>query len=608
MRVRSLSAGLLALTLVASSCGSDDDVETEPTDVPAETGAPIETTPSTDAAPSTDSAPSTDAAPSTDETRSTGAADGLVGTGSMSPEVASLIDESAEATLPLLEQNGGTALYFAVSDPEQGDYVAAYGDAGVDGPAATTDDSFRIGSITKSFTAAIILQLVDEGELSLDDTVEDVHPGLAVDFPDYAPITIEQLLEMTSGIPDFANVPDSVISGVFEDPDRVWEPYDLIEIGVSGDIEEPGTPGYSSTNYIALQLIAEELTGSAIQDLVDERLVAPDDLGNISYPPNDDTALPEPFTRGYVAGACVDEFAADGVEVDDGFDTSDLSASATQGAGQMTSDISSLLNWAATMSGSDTLSDELAATRMESLNRVATFDYGLGIFRAGTNWWGHTGEALGWEAVSFHDPETGVSVAVAGNGCGGQFLSYFGLIDAIYPDGKLLETTIAAVTEAATAPAETDTTETDTTEPATTDGATGGDSDGDSGGDSSGGEGTDAGDDSSAASGTASGTVVMTFAATTVEATVVECTVAEPDIQLIAEGEAAEIQLFAVGGGDTDVAVSGAFEFEGTGTAAFDPDTSGIDQGNVTVTGSGAAADDSTPVGDFTVDARIQSC
>ena len=563
MRARTLCIPVFALALVVTACGSDD-AETEPTDVPVESAAPVETTPSTDGTSS------------------------VAGTGSMSAEVAALIDEAATAYLANAGANGGTAVYVAVSDPDQGDYIAAYGDAGVDGPAATTADSFRIGSITKSFTAAVMLQLIDEGELSLGDTVEDVHPGLAVDFPDLAPITIEQLLGMTSGIPDFANVPESVVSGIIAEPDRVWEPYELIEIGVGGDVEAPGTPGYSSTNYVALQLIAEELTGTSIEDLIDERLVEQDDLGNVFYPPNDDTDLPEPFTRGYVAGECVKEFAADGADVEDGTDTSDWSASGTQGAGQMTSDISALLNWAESMSGSDTLSDELAATRIESTNPVGNFDYGLGIFKAGTNWWGHTGEAIGWEAVAFHDPETGVSVAVAGNGCGGQFVGFFGIIDAVYPDGALLDTLIASLSETA---------EPGTTTPDTTDG----------GSDAEENSNTTSDDDASATS-EASGTVVMTVGDTTIEADIVECTVAEPDVQFRAEGETAQIDVFAVGGGDTDVVVSGAYEFEGKGTAAFDPDTSGIDQGNVMITGSGAQPDDSSGLQDFTVDARIRSC
>lgn len=92
------------------------------------------------------------------------------------------------------------------------------------------------------------------------------------------------------------------------------------------------------------------------------------------------------------------------------------------------------------------------------------------------------------------------------------------------------------------------------------------------------------------------------------EGEIVECTVLEPDVQFLAQGETAEMEVGADAGGGVFVVVSGATEFEGKGTAAFDPATAGIDTGNVTITGSGALADDSAPVADFTIAAEIISC
>jgi len=92
------------------------------------------------------------------------------------------------------------------------------------------------------------------------------------------------------------------------------------------------------------------------------------------------------------------------------------------------------------------------------------------------------------------------------------------------------------------------------------------------------------------------------------EGAVVECTVADPDVQFLAQGETAEMEVGADAGGGVFVTVSGAYEFDVTGTAAFDPATAGIDTGNVTITGTGASPDDSTAAADFTVDAQIVSC
>ncbi len=107
------------------------------------------------------------------------------------------------------------ALYVGVWDPARGAYVKAYGTADVaGGRAASIDDSFRIGSTTKTFTATVILQLVDEGKLALDATLADAAPGVAAKYPTIADRTIEQLLSMTGGIPDYTEVPDGVVAGV----------------------------------------------------------------------------------------------------------------------------------------------------------------------------------------------------------------------------------------------------------------------------------------------------------------------------------------------------------------------------------------------------------
>jgi D-alanyl-D-alanine carboxypeptidase len=152
---------------------------------------------------------------------------------------------AAEAMLEGGAMNGATAVHVAVSDPEQGDVTVVRGTLSNAGDeAASEEDVFPIGSITKTFTATVILQMIEDGDLSLDDTVGELRPDLAADQPDLAGLTVQQLLTMTSGIEDYLNVPDSVMTEIVADPARVWEPEELIAAGVS----PPGTPGYSTTN------------------------------------------------------------------------------------------------------------------------------------------------------------------------------------------------------------------------------------------------------------------------------------------------------------------------------------------------------------------------
>jgi D-alanyl-D-alanine carboxypeptidase len=428
----------VCLTLIAAACGSDDsssESSTEPTvgtaatpvetDAPAETDAPIET----DAPVETDAPADSSVA----TTEAGGSDDGSLPDTPMSDDDAAAVDEVSAETLTTLAAYGATALYVGVWDPETGVYIAAYGDAASGGPAATVDDSFRIGSITKTATATVILQLIDEGALSLDDTIGDMLPDLASEYPEIVDLTVQQLLSMTSGIADYVNVPDTVAADVVADPTRVWAAEELIAIGVDAGVSEAGTPGYSTTNYIILQLMAEDLTGMSLADAIVERVAEPLGMENFFLPPNEDTTLPEPLAAGYAAGLCLEEFEAVGAPLDADTETTDWNVSYGQGGGGITATIGDLGIWAGSTVGTSTLSDELASTRQTYAPVESTLDYGLGIIENGS-WVGHTGEVFGWEAAAFRNPDTGVTVAFAANGCGGTFLGFLGIMATLYPD------------------------------------------------------------------------------------------------------------------------------------------------------------------------------
>ena len=337
--------------------------------------------------------------------------------GEMSAEDRAAIDAVAQTMLE--SDDGVPAAYIGIWDPARGAYTAAYGMADREaGRPASVEDTFRIGSISKTFTAAIILQLIDEGLVALDDTVADVDPDLAGGFPVLADLTIEQLLSMQSGIPDYLNVVDGAVGPIVEDPTTVWDADELIAFGVAGDVQPPGTGGYSTTNYIALQEIAETLTGESLADLIETRLTDPLGMSGTALPPNDDTTLPEPSAHGYIGPSCISEIEESGGSVPVWTDTTTWNASYGQGGGGMYSTVADLGRWAASLSGTSTLSDDLAAQRLEPVFALDFLDeYGLGIIKTGPTY-GHSGEALGWEGYAVHDPETGVSLVIFTNTCG----------------------------------------------------------------------------------------------------------------------------------------------------------------------------------------------
>ena len=250
----------------------------------------------------------------------------------------------------------------------------------------------------------------------------DADPALAERFPDIADIPVRDLLGMTSGIEDYMNVPDAAVAATAQQPDTQWEPLDLIGFGVGRGLQPLGTGGYSTTNYVILQEIAESLTGQSIQELLAERLTAPLGMPDTALPYNEDTTLPEPFARGYLSPACVNELVDDGAEpVPAGTDTTDWNASYGQIGGGMHSTVADLGTWAASMSGSALLSEELAAERLEMHDAgLGVFTYGLGISQFAEGFgtqYGHEGEAIGWEGWAGHDPATGESFVVFTNTC-----------------------------------------------------------------------------------------------------------------------------------------------------------------------------------------------
>ncbi len=369
-------------------------------------------------------------------------------TDAMSDEDKAAIDAGIAAIME--EHPEVPAFYVGLWSPERGSYQQAYGMADVAaGRAASVDDHFRIGSVSKTFGATIILQLVDEGLLALDDTVADADPGLAEQFPEVADIPIRDLLGMTSGIPDYMNVPDATVATHAQYPDTQWDPLDLISFGVGRGLSAVGTPGYSTTNYIILQEIAETLTGQAIQELVQERLTDPLGMPGTALPYNEDTTLPEPLARGYMSPACVQELVEDGAEpIPDDTDTTDWNASYGQIGGSMHSTIDDLGLWAASMSGSSTLSDELATERIEMHDAdLGVFTYGLGVMQFVEGFggqYGHEGEAIGWEGWAGHDPATGESYVVFTNTCADS-LPMLGAVAVLDPSVQPLVDALTAL-------------------------------------------------------------------------------------------------------------------------------------------------------------------
>jgi D-alanyl-D-alanine carboxypeptidase len=182
-------------------------------------------------------------------------------------------DDALRAALEAVVDAGATGAIGLV-DAGANVSATAVGVARLDPPRPLrVSDQVRAGSIAKTIIATITLQLVGEGRLRLDDTIERWLPGMV---PNGAAITIRMLLNHTSGIFDYTADPDWN-AAVFADPDRHWSPQELVAVGTAHSPLFPPGQGlaYSNTGYILIGLVLEKVTGQPVQDLVWQRVVRP---------------------------------------------------------------------------------------------------------------------------------------------------------------------------------------------------------------------------------------------------------------------------------------------------------------------------------------------
>ncbi len=168
-------------------------------------------------------------------------------------------------------------------DTPQGRFLKAQGVASSeDGTPITAADAFEIGSNTKSFTTVVALQLQEEGVWSLDDPLQMYLPEQAAKLPYGDQVTLRQLAQNQSGIPDYADaiIGDAIVNNNLE---KGYTPEELIDY-VAENLEPSFGPGqgweYSTTNFILLGMAIEAVTGQSLAELYEERIFAPLEMTN----------------------------------------------------------------------------------------------------------------------------------------------------------------------------------------------------------------------------------------------------------------------------------------------------------------------------------------
>src|SRR4051812_5159005 len=295
-------------------------------------------------------------------------------------------------------------------------------------------DRFRAGSVTKSFVAVVALQLVEEGKLSLSDTVEHWLPGI---LPYGRDVNVRQLLNLTSGVPD-DQLPINI--KIYRgDKLHAWTPRELVALVADKPQEFPAGKGwaYSNTNYALAGMIIERAAGRSLADELERRIFKPLRLRGTSFPVNA-PGLPGSHSNGY------------SLDYDDSYepiegkllDLTEFNPSGTWAAGNLVSTVADIAHfWRALLGGR-----LLAPARLAEMKTTVpawkgtNVRYGLGLLESSPSRCGRVlgngGDIAGFSNV-FQNNEDGTRQAAtivnanaapelvgeARNGAQGQALS-----------------------------------------------------------------------------------------------------------------------------------------------------------------------------------------
>ncbi len=305
----------------------------------------------------------------------------------------------------------------------------AVGTTNYDGGAPVTPANlFQIGSNTKAFTAVVILQLEAEGKLSIKQTIGDFLPQ----YPAWKNVTIEQLLNMTSGIPNYSDVL-AMRAALAADPARNGSVAELISYVYPTSKGAPApTKGwsYSNTNYLLAQLIIEKASGHAYGEELRRRF-----LDNPALHLTDTFYAAHRYPSGVEARLVAGYFASEdadnaGLEPLYGKDVREFSLSWAQGAGGIVATPADVARWSRALYVGDLLKPQQRHELMSIVSNktgrpiaeVTPDDprgFGLGVVRALMpsigKFWYYEGETLGYRVAYAWFPETQTIIVIGLN-------------------------------------------------------------------------------------------------------------------------------------------------------------------------------------------------
>ena len=322
--------------------------------------------------------------------------------------------ESLKARAQGLVEAGYPAALAAVSDSKGESAGVAVGKGNLEtGQAPPMDGEVRVGSNTKTFVAVVVMQMVQEGKVGLDEPIETYLPGLIKgEGIDGSKITVRQLLQHTSGLPEYADTYRSSNAEVIENMQHYVPPRDLLDTALGKPAAfEPGTQWkYTNTNYIVLGMLIERVSQRPVGEQIDQRIVKKLGLSHTYLPGNGEKKLHGPHPQSY-------HLSAEGKLED----MTDLDTSLAWAAGGMVSTPSELNTFFQAVFDGRLLTqasiDEMKKGVDVDSSELPGAVYGLGLFgrslSCGGTAWGHGGDIAGYHTRGGVGPDgTAVTVAV----------------------------------------------------------------------------------------------------------------------------------------------------------------------------------------------------
>jgi D-alanyl-D-alanine carboxypeptidase len=262
---------------------------------------------------------------------------------------------------------------------------------------------FRIGSLTKTFTGTVLLQLVDEGKLKLDDPLEKYFPNV----PNSKNITIRMLGDMSSGLYNYSESKE-MDDSMNNHPRKKWKPQELVDISIKNPVYfEPGKGyHYSNTNTMLLGMIIEKLTGNTLAGEIKIRIIDKLGLTETEFPSDAE------FTGYHPEGYNEDDskFLEPLTDVTTKYDPSWAGA-----AGAIISSLKDIKIYIKALAEGTLISSEMQSERLKWSLNMPVLKYGFAIFKAGDDFYGHNGSYPGFHNVSVYSPKTKTTIIVLYN-------------------------------------------------------------------------------------------------------------------------------------------------------------------------------------------------